>query len=391
MLFTSLLEWGLFAVLVAVFWALPSRFRVPWLAVSSLLLLTLSDFVAALVLVVVGAWALLAPAWVLRREAGRPRRLWIAAALLLSPLLFFKYARGGGPAAGLPGADALMLPVGISYFTIKALMFLIDASQGRLERPRLSQWAAYLALAPAASAGPIDPPARLLPQLAAGPRPAAADLAHGLLRITVGFAMKFVVADALLRVLGDYRAELIAVSLRKLLLFGPLYALMIYCDFAGYSHIAIGAASLLGLRCTENFAAPYLKGNITDFWRSWHMSLTGFLRRYVFLPLAYRGSRSLNVDLASYVATFLTFVLCGIWHGAGWNFVLWGAYHGILLSGHQLFVRWARRRRRVQRLRRTIWFGWAATAVTFGAVCLGWYLFAFDMHQLLIILHGSWR
>ncbi|HVP14901.1 MAG TPA: MBOAT family O-acyltransferase, partial [Terriglobales bacterium] len=353
MLFTSLFDWSALAVIVAAYWILPARWRIPWLAGSSLLLVAWNDIVSAIVLLATGACALLAPRWVLRSGSGQTARLSVAAGALLLPLLVFKFAPSLGLTPRLAGADLFVFPIGISYFTFKALMVLIDSSQGSLERPSVENLAAYLALAPASSAGPIDPPSRLLPQLAARPRPNRADLAYGALRITTGCAMKFLVADSLLRVLGGFSAEVLAVSAPKLLLFGPLYAIMIYSDFAGYSHIAIGAASLLGLRCTENFAAPYLKPNISEFWRSWHISLTGFLRRYVFLPLAYRWSRRMGATAAGIGATLVTFVLCGIWHGSGWNFVLWGGYHGVLLSAHQLFVGWSRQRRGMQRVRRT--------------------------------------
>ncbi len=390
MFLSSAVNWIAFAAIVVIYWTVPPRARVAWLAASSFALLAFNDFAAAAVLVAVGTVALVAPRWVRAGGAASGVRLWTAAIVLLLPLAIFKYVAPAIPRGPMTLLDSLALPIGISYFTIKSLMYVVDTSRGAVERPGLAGFVAFLALAPTFTAGPIDAPGRLLPQFESGCRLSADDVAYALLRITTGAFLKFVLADALLRVIGDYKPELLAVSGSRLLLFGPLYALMIYFDFAGYSHMAIGAAALLGIRSSENFAAPYLKPNIAEFWRSWHMSLTGFLRRYIFLPLAYRWSRLVSPEAASYGATIVTFVLCGVWHGSGWNFVLWGGYHGALLSGHQAYLRATKNRRAFQRVRRARWFVPLSTATTFAFVCAGWYFFAFDMGQLRVIARGWW-
>ena len=138
----------------------------------------------------------------------------------------------------------------------------------------------------------------------------------------------------------------------------------------------------------ENFAAPYLRRNIAEFWRAWHISLTSFLRDYIFLPLGYRYSRSIGPRNAAYLATIVTFVACGIWHGSGWNFILWGLYHGVLLVLHQLFLQRTKRIPLFQRLRKQRWLAAPSTLVTFLFVCGSWYLFAFTLPQLVMIFRG---
>ena len=200
--------------------------------------------------------------------------------------------------------------------------------------------------------------------------------------VAVGVIFKFVLADTLREFADALTPAMIAVSIKKQLLFGPYYSLWLFFDFAGYSHIAIGAAYLLGIKSMENFAAPLLRPNITEFWRTWHISLTSFLRSYIFLPAAYRWARALGPQRAAYAATVLTFLICGVWHGDGLNYVVWGLYHGVLLALHQAFLYGTKKAPLWRRLRRQRWLSAPAWALTFALVSLGWYPFAFTLPQL---------
>ena len=148
---------------------------------------------------------------------------------------------------------------------------------------------------------------------------------------------------------------------------------------------------------SENFAAPYLRRNISEFWRAWHISLTSFLTDYIFKPLANLWARPLSKRLgwdngslsAACLATVVTFVICGAWHGDGLNFLLFGLYHGLLLSAHQVFLRNTKKSPRFKRLRQRRWLALPATLVTFALVCVGWYLFALPLSDLLMIVGGG--
>jgi D-alanyl-lipoteichoic acid acyltransferase DltB (MBOAT superfamily) len=393
--FPSLLNWVGFALLAIVYWLLPSRLRPGWLGLGSILLLAYNDYLAGLfVLYLIAAAALggrlLPPAG---STQGRHRALWFLLAACAAPLILLKYQVLLGidamQRAGLITLNfgALAVPLGISYLTFKCLMYLLQVARGVITPVRFDVLAAYLAFAPAATSGPIDRPDSLLPQITTTTRLDLDRIIYAGYRITMGVFFKFVLADTLSESLSDLTPAMIAVSPVKQAIFGPYYSLWLYFDFAGYSHIAIGAAYLLGIKSMENFAAPLLRQNISEFWRTWHISLTSMLRNYIFLPAAYRWSRALGPQRAAYAATVLTFLICGIWHGDGMNYIVWGLYHGVLLAVHQAFVYGTRKAPLFKRLRRQRWLVAPSWALTFALVSLGWYPFAFTMPQLFDIFY----
>ena len=399
MVFSSLINWLAIALLIAVHWLLPSRRRLAWLAFASLALLAFNDFLAALLVLYLIALCAWAPRAV-HPGSGLPDnvrrlRLWLIIVALLVPLVVLKYQ-------GLLGIDALQrsgllplsfaslaVPIGISYLTFKALSYVIEVARGRLAPAGVVPLAAYLAFAPTVNAGPIDQPQRLLSQLASPARLDLQRLLYAGYRIGTGLVFKYAFADTLSEISDRFSASMLAVSPLRQLLFGPWFGLRLYFDFAGYSHIAIGVAWLLGIGCMENFAAPLLRSNISGFWRSWHISLTTFLRNYIFLSCAYRWARALGAQRAAYAATVLTFIVCGLWHGDGLNFVVWGLYHGLLLSLHQAFLHNTRKLRLFYVLRRQRWLAVPAWALTFVLVSIGWFPFAFKLPELVQIFGGG--
>jgi len=393
-LFPSLINWLAFLLITVIYWLLPPPRRLAWLAVTSLALLAFNDFLAALLVLYLLLLCALA-----QRALGLGHPRWRRILLLgacLAPLVLLKYqALLGLDALQNAGAlpldfSALAVPLGISYLTFKCLMFIVAAARASQPPCSLTALAAYLAFAPAASSGPIDPPQRLLKQLLSPARFDLDRLLYALYRIAMGVIFKFVLADTLAEVADSFSYGALAVSSTRLLAFGPYYGLKLYFDFAGYSHIAIGAGYLLGVKCMENFAAPLLKPNISEFWRSWHISLTSFLRSHIFQPCAYRWARRLGPQRAAYAATFIAFLACGAWHGDGLNYLLWGAWHGLLLVLHQAFLRATRKRPLFRALRRQRWLALPAWALTFALVSLGWLLFAFTLEQLAYIFsHGA--
>ena len=258
----------------------------------------------------------------------------------------------------------LVLPVGISFYTFNSISYTIDIYRGRL-RPARSflEFSTFVALFPHLVAGPIVRYADMGGQfedLAARPR--SGEWVVGFWMFVLGMGKKVLIADVIARGLVDplwgHAARLDAAE-AWLAVLG--YTLQIYFDFSGYSDMAVGLAFLLGFRFPQNFDSPYRAGNITEFWRRWHMSLSFWLRDYLYIPLG--GSRGTVSRTARNL--FITMFLGGLWHGAGWTFVVWGLYHGVLLAAHALL----RDRGWVPRFRLL------AHAATFLAVMIGWVFF----------------
>ncbi len=239
-----------------------------------------------------------------------------------------------GMSADPPLLDVI-LPVGISFYTFQTLAYTIDVYRGKIEPSRdLAVVALYVSFFPQLVAGPIERPGRLLGQFERPRLVDASKTASGLFLILLGLFKKIAIADA-----TAHRVDLIFSSAADaswvVLLEGAwLFSFQIYCDFSGYSDIARGAARLFGIDLMRNFNRPYLAANITEFWRRWHISLSTWLRDYLYIPLG--GNR--NGVFNTYRNLLLTMVLGGLWHGANWTFVIWGALHGVYLSLHKVML-----------------------------------------------------
>jgi D-alanyl-lipoteichoic acid acyltransferase DltB (MBOAT superfamily) len=326
--------------------------------------------------------ALVAQALEQQHTAERTRRALLATGVtaVLLTLALFKYLGFGASALvaalnslgfspGSPRLPELALPVGISFFTFHAISLMVDAWRRRIPvKVKVLDALLYVAFFPQLVAGPILRAATFLSALAQPRDPANIDTPLALQRLGFGLFKKVVLAQLLASALVDpvFDAPAEHSSLEVLLgVYG--YAAQIFCDFSGYTDMAIGSAALLGYAMPENFDAPYSATSPQDFWRRWHISLSSWLRDYLFIPLG--GSRGGAVPTAA--ALGLTMVLGGLWHGAAWTFVAWGAFHGVGLIIHRA---WAAspslKSLRVSR-------GWSllAPVLTFHFVCLGWVLF----------------
>ncbi len=221
----------------------------------------------------------------------------------------------------------VILPVGISFYTFKALSYSIDVYRGKLEASRdVISFLAYVSFFPQLLAGPIDRATNLLPQFGK-PRVFEYETGvDGLRQILWGLFKKVVVADNCAvfvdQVFSNYQAQ----SGSTLLLAAVFYTFQIYGDFSGYSDMAVGTGKLFGFKTMRNFSVPYFSRDIAEFWRRWHISLTTWFRDYVYIPLG--GSRCSKVKIVR--NTFVIFLLSGLWHGANWTFIVWGAYHALL-------------------------------------------------------------
>jgi alginate O-acetyltransferase complex protein AlgI len=268
----------------------------------------------------------------------------------------------------------VVLPIGISFYTFQGISYIVDLYRGDLDRPRpLIDVMFFISFFPHLVAGPIVRAASFLPQLERPPDPDRVFVGLGVILILWGVLKKAVVANWL------------AVSLVDKAFFDPQaygtidllaatygYAVQIYCDFSAYSDIAIGIAALLGYRFQRNFNQPYRAESLADFWRRWHMSLSSWLRDYLYIPLG--GSR--HGRLRTYCNLLLTMVLGGIWHGAAWKFVIWGALHGGMLALERMF---SGRAGTVGDIGdRPPWRRVIAVLLTFHFVCLCWIFFRAD-------------
>ena len=303
-------------------------------------------------------------------EKGRKALLLVSVFVNLGLLCSFKYLDFFGEninalcaALGIGyrvPAFSLILPVGISFYTFQTMSYTIDVYRGRIPAERdFAAFALYVTFFPQLVAGPIERAGSLLPQLKAERTPSREDLASGFQLLISGFFRKVVIADLCGRFVDRGYGTAGAVDGAAVAVATLLFAVQIYCDFAGYSEIAAGSARLMGIRLMRNFDRPYLSGSIREFWRRWHISLSGWFTDYLYIPLG--GSRK---GLKRQIfATLVVFGASGLWHGARWNFVLWGLFHGVLLALELL-------RRETKQPPR-----WLGTCLTFLAVTLSWIFF----------------
>lgn len=280
-----------------------------------------------------------------------------------------------------PHELAFVLPVGISFYTFQSLSYTIDVYRGELEpREGLVEFTAALAFFPQLVAGPILRAKQILPQFHKLPMPTWENAKHGFLLITVGL-MKKTCADLLAGPVANAFDGDTAVSLMETWTGVLAFAGQIYGDFSGYSDMAIGIALLLGFQIPLNFRLPYLARSPIDFWRRWHISLSTWLRDYLYIPLG--GNRR-----KQYRNILITMLLGGLWHGAAWTFVIWGAFHGaIIIAAHYL-----KNHSPGKALSKSRLLGFGQWALTFYLVLIGWVFFRaanldaawnilIDMHQ----------
>lgn len=304
----------------------------------------------------------------------RSRRLLLTLSVVVNggALLFFKYfnffvgsAVGFLEWIGLPASFEVLqivLPVGISFYTFQTMCYTIDVYRGKQEPVQnFADYALYISYFPQLVAGPIERATNLMPQILNPRKVTPEGCFEGTYLILWGFFKKVVVADNLCRV-ADWGfgniSELNAVSA---LITIYAFAWQIYCDFSGYTDIARGCSKLLGIELMLNFNVPYLSRTPSEFWRRWHISLSSWFTDYVFVPLG--GSRGSSWTI--YRNIFLTMLLSGLWHGAAWTFVAWGAFHAALLSVYRLIGS-----DRINRIPAVI-----QTVLLFHLVCIGWILF----------------
>jgi alginate O-acetyltransferase complex protein AlgI len=377
MLFNSFPFLGFFCLVFAVYWVLPGRRpRLLWLLLASLYFyMSWNPWLVTLILFSASVDYLSA------LQMERLRRPWLRRLLLLASvstnlglLIFFKYVNfflasvyalqgwlGGAPAQRFLD---IALPLGISFYTFETISYITDVYRGRTRAVSDPlAYALYIFFFPHLVSGPIVRPHHFLPQVQRLHRFNGDRLQLGVQFFLLGLFKKSVLADNLVATVDPVFAApgLFASSATWLAVLA--YSAQIYLDFSGYSDMAVGLAHMLGYHLPANFDRPYLAASLPEFWRRWHISLSSWLRDYLFIPLG--GSRGGQWQTCRNL--FATMLLGGLWHGASWTFVAWGAFHGSLLVAHRVLPRWSWRESTLLRP--------LAVATTFLMVCVGWVFF----------------
>jgi alginate O-acetyltransferase complex protein AlgI len=370
---------GLFALLfMPPYWFVPKRWRVAYLSAIGIIFYAASVPGYTVLIITLAVFTYVVGIRIIKaeRDIGM-RRLWLTVGVSLSIgcLAFFKYTKFlaanlcdlfHGACFTLPD---IVIPLAISFFTFEFVHVLVDVYLGKIRQLTVRDFAPFALFFPTMVAGPIKRYQNFVPQIHRDGKLTGIVFASAIFRITLGLAKKVIIADSM----TTFTQPLLHPSS----VFGPVdywaatlaYTAKIYFDFSGYSDIAIGLAALLGFQILENFDRPYWSENISQFWRRWHMSLSSWIRDYIFIPLG--GSRK-----KGWVAFNLTLVmaLAGLWHGAAWHFVAWGLWNGAGLAAHRAWGSVLSRsgiRVAPGPPSRAV-----SIALTFGFVMCGWVLFA---------------
>jgi D-alanyl-lipoteichoic acid acyltransferase DltB (MBOAT superfamily) len=328
-------------------------------------------------------------------QTQRSRRLLTLAVIAnLALLSYYKYANffvdnlNAVAGTGLSLGE-IILPLGISFFTFTQIAFLVDAHQGKAREYNLVHYGLFVTYFPHLIAGPILHHGEMMPQFARRDiyRPQHDLIAAGLTLFVLGLAKKVLIADGVAPYVApvfDAPGAGLTLTMLEAWCGALAYTFQLYFDFSGYSDMAVGLSLMFGVRLPVNFHSPYKAVNIIDFWRRWHMTLSRFLRDYLYVPLG--GNR--KSAARRYANLLITMLLGGLWHGAGWTFVLWGALHGVYLVINHAWLA-LRRRLGQDRHRGTPWGRRAGCLLTFIAVVVAWVLFrAPDIDSAMAILRA---
>jgi len=346
MLFSSGVFWALFMVFIPIYALLKKRF---WQMVTFVIAFSLffyykssGFYVFLLFATSVIDWSLSRLLVRLKSRAGRKACVWASLVCSLSVLGYFKYANfflwNWNTMLGSNFAPMdIILPVGISFYTFQSISYIVDVYKGRVTPTKTwLEYAFFLSFFPALVAGPIVRADYFLPQIRENRHATTNEVYMGLWLIILGVVKKAIIADYI----AQYNDLIFTVNPATGVpdysgfetFMGIIgYTMQIYCDFSGYSDMAIGLALILGFKLAKNFNFPYKSRNLTDFWHRWHISLSTWLRDYIYIPL---GGNRKGVR-RTYINNFATMLIGGLWHGAAWKFVFWGGMHGVGLAIHK--------------------------------------------------------
>ena len=407
MLFNSLHFLIFFPIVLLIYFCIPQKVRYIWLLAASYyfyMCWNAKYVVLILFSTIITYLSGIAIEWVMQSDCEEKKALFykkgivfLSFALNLAVLVFFKYSNFLFENIerflnvchidlNIPVVDVL-LPVGISFYTFQALSYTMDIYRGEIYAEKnFLRYALFVSFFPQLVAGPIERSKNLLKQLATPTRFHFESAQKGFLMMLWGFFLKIVVADRIAifvdAVYGDYTVY----TGWYLVIATVLFAFQIYCDFYGYSSIAIGTAQILGVNLMTNFETPYLSQSVKEFWRRWHISLSSWFRDYLYIPLG--GSK--KGTIRKYINIMIVFLVSGLWHGARWSFVIWGGLNGLYQVVGELFKPLRERMIRIFRLHSdSLAYKFASIIITFFLVDFTWIFFrATGFREAKDIIHG---
>ena len=379
-------EFLLFYPIVAIlYFALPKKMKWPMLLIASyyFYMCYQPDLIYLIFATTLISW--ISSRIIERTTSVGARRFWLTLTLVtsLGVLFFYKYFNFlSASASGIVGyfggsADPLILdlvlPVGISFYTFQTLSYVIDVYRGDVKsEDNFFFYALFVSFFPQLVAGPIERPDNLIPQLREPKRFNKDDALKGAKHMLVGFIKKICVADTISVYVNAVYNKPESASGIGVIIATALFAVQIYCDFSGYTDIAIGCARVMGIRLMQNFDHPYHATTIKEFWSRWHISLSSWFRDYLYIPLG--GNRKGKVR--RYVNLMIVFLVSGLWHGAAWTFVIWGAIHGVYqIVGNLTYKPRNRLLSRIGLSERSLGIVWLRRLGTFILVSFAWIFF----------------
>lgn len=325
-------------IVVLLYWILPKKFRWVMLLIASYIFyMCWNPWLIFLIIFTTGV-SFIAGLLMEKYNSKKIKKACMIVTIVccLGVLFFFKYflflVNSVISLVNLSGKNVaefsldLILPIGISFYTFQTLSYVIDVYRGRIKAERhFGYYALFVTFFPQLVAGPIERPENLIPQLKQDRKFDKKDFGDGLRIALVGFFKKVVIADGVATIVNSVYNDIGAATGLTVIVATVLFAIQIYCDFSGYTDIAIGVARMMGIKLCDNFNQPYLATSIRDFWRRWHISLTSWFTDYVYIPLG--GNRCKAWRWA--INVMIVFLLSGLWHGASWTFIVWGGIHGV--------------------------------------------------------------
>ena len=345
MLFNSFIFFIFLGIILPLYYKLPKQLKNPLLLIASYFFYGYWDYRFTALLALSTIIDFIVGQKLYQSQDAKAKKRWLLLSLFsnLGILAVFKYygffISSFESLASVFGSNLdylhlnIILPVGISFYTFQTLSYTIDIYRGRLSPTKnFIDFAVFVSFFPQLVAGPIERASSLLPQISKTPMPTRSQIKEGVVLIVTGLFKKVMIGDAAGRIVDHIFSQPDIYKSPELLAALVLFSIQIYADFSGYSSIARGTAKLLGIELMKNFEQPYLSQNITEFWRRWHISLSTWLRDYLYFSL---GGNRKGIN-RTYINLMLTMLLGGLWHGASWNFVIWGGLHGVYLIVHKL-------------------------------------------------------
>lgn len=398
MLFNSLEFLIFFPIVTLVYFLVPKKYRYLWLLGASYYFYSCWNAQYALLMATSTVITYLSGLFIDKSKTDTGRKLSVAASFVLNLaiLFYFKYfyftMDNINMIRGLFGLSALepkfdvILPVGISFYTFQALSYTMDVYRKEISPEKnILRYALFVSFFPQLVAGPIERSKNLLTQLREEHKFDYLRARSGILVMLWGFFLKLVIADRAAILVNSAYSDGYAYFGGAMLLFATVcFAVQIYCDFASYSLIAKGAAKVMGFELMDNFRQPYFSTSIAEFWRRWHISLSSWFKDYLYIPLG--GNR--KGEVRKYFNLMVVFLVSGLWHGASWNFVVWGFLHGL----YQIFGGVTKKARIAftdkLRIKRDLWwYRLFQQIITFSLVTLGWIFFRSEgLTQAIVII-----